>query len=291
MSSTYQIGKYDVTVSHYTAFLNHVAATDNYGLYNPSMASDLNSAGITQNGSSGSYSYSVISGMGNHPVTYVSWYDAARFSNWLSKGQPTGGEVNGVTETGSYTLTGNTGMPIYNGTGLYRIPTESQLYKAAYYDPSIGGANNYWAYATRSSTAPGNIVGSGANMANYYTHQGSNAFSMTQSASYSATQNYLTDVGAFTGSASAYGTFDQNGDVFQWNDATFSSSSRGLRGGSWRFGSFFLQSSGQTAPYGPTFENYDVGFRIATVPEPSSALLLLGSGMLLVVRRRRAAAV
>ena len=31
----YSIGKYDVTVGQYTAFLNAVAATDTYGLYNP----------------------------------------------------------------------------------------------------------------------------------------------------------------------------------------------------------------------------------------------------------------
>ena len=68
---TYNIGTYDVTNTQYTAFLNAVAATDTYGLYNPSMASDLNSAGITQSGSSGSYTYAVTAGMGNHPVTYV----------------------------------------------------------------------------------------------------------------------------------------------------------------------------------------------------------------------------
>ena len=34
---TYNIGKYDVTAGQYTAFLNAVAATDTYGLYNTSM--------------------------------------------------------------------------------------------------------------------------------------------------------------------------------------------------------------------------------------------------------------
>ena len=80
----YSIGKYDVTVGQYTAFLNAVAATDTYALYNPSMATDLNIAGISRSGSSGSYSYSVI-GSPNHPVTYVSWGDAARFANWLQQ--------------------------------------------------------------------------------------------------------------------------------------------------------------------------------------------------------------
>src|SRR5262245_57161783 len=84
----YSIGKYEVTVGQYTAFLNAVAATDSYGLYRTEMATDLNIASIAQSGVSGSYTYSVI-GSPNHPVTYVSWGDAARFANWLHNGQPT----------------------------------------------------------------------------------------------------------------------------------------------------------------------------------------------------------
>ena len=74
----YRIGTTEVTVGQYTAFLNAVAATDTYALYNTSMATDLNIAGIARSGVSGSYSYSVI-GSANQPVTYVSWGDAARF--------------------------------------------------------------------------------------------------------------------------------------------------------------------------------------------------------------------
>ena len=64
----YQIGKYDVTIGQYTAFLNAVAATDTYSLYNGSMATNLNVAGIAQNGSSGSYTYSVIAPSGTTPA-------------------------------------------------------------------------------------------------------------------------------------------------------------------------------------------------------------------------------
>ncbi len=72
----YNIGEYDVTVGQYTAFLNAVAATDTYGLYNSGMATDGNVAGIQQNGPSGGYTYNVI-GSANHPITYVNWFDAA----------------------------------------------------------------------------------------------------------------------------------------------------------------------------------------------------------------------
>ena len=56
----YNIGTTEVTVGQYTAFLNAVATTDTYGLYNASMATDLHIAGILQSGSSPNYSYSVI---------------------------------------------------------------------------------------------------------------------------------------------------------------------------------------------------------------------------------------
>jgi len=73
----YSIGKYDVTIGQYTAFLNAVAATDTYGLYSSSMGSNSAVGGITQSGSSGNYTYSVRSvgafgSTANVTITYVS---------------------------------------------------------------------------------------------------------------------------------------------------------------------------------------------------------------------------
>ena len=87
------MGKYDVTVGQYCQFLNAVAKTDTYGLYNSNMADGLCSPtiGITQSGSSGSYSYSVTGSYSqgvNCPIFDVTWGDAARFCNWLQNGQP-----------------------------------------------------------------------------------------------------------------------------------------------------------------------------------------------------------
>src|SRR6476620_1347753 len=59
VSYAYNIGTTEVTVGQYTAFLNSVAATDTYSLYNPSMASDANIAGIAQS-CSANCTYSVI---------------------------------------------------------------------------------------------------------------------------------------------------------------------------------------------------------------------------------------
>src|SRR6516162_1456613 len=42
---TYQMGTYDVTLAQYTAFLNAVATTDTYGLYNNFMGIDYSTQG------------------------------------------------------------------------------------------------------------------------------------------------------------------------------------------------------------------------------------------------------
>jgi len=42
----YRIGKYEVTIGQYTAFLNAVAQSDPYALYDPILATNLNIAGI-----------------------------------------------------------------------------------------------------------------------------------------------------------------------------------------------------------------------------------------------------
>ena len=294
---SYQIGIYDVTIGQYAAFLNAVAATDTYSLYNSAMGSDGNSKGISQNGSSGSYTYSVI-GSGNRPITYVSWFDAARFANWMANGQGSGS-----TETGAYTLLSGatSGNAVAANPGAaFRLPTENEWYKAAYYSPNYGGVGvpGYYAYATQSDAAPGN-TGSDPNQANYITGAG---YSVTQSNTYDANQNYLTDVGAFSNSASFYCTFDQSGNVYQWNDLDGTpGSSRGLRGGDWRNygGPLYLSSSGSFSD-DTSLEYNDIGFRLASpvassVPEidPNSLgsvlALVLGSLGLLERRRLKAA--
>ncbi len=249
----YQIGKYDVTIGQYTIFLNAVAKTDTYELYNPNMGTDLNSAGITRTGSSGNYVYSVMMNGGssaNRPITYVTWLDAARFANWMANGQPTGIQNSTTTENGAYNLNGamdgnavvkNLINPNTGESPTYYIPSYNEWYKAAFYSPKKNsGAGGYYLYATESDTAPGNTVGSAPNQANYFL---STLFSVTQSPDYLyAAQNYLTDVGAFSGSASYYGTFDQDGNVYQWNDLDGAPVPyRGLAGGYWFSASSTLQ--------------------------------------------------
>ena len=99
---------------------------------------------------------------------------------------------------------------------------------------------------------------------------------MTDSTSYSGSQNYLTEVGAFTQEDSYYGTFDQGGNVWEWND-TIIGSSHGLRGSSWDFDDYYLRASSRGYTL-PTDEVSNVGFRVATVPEPTVSVSLMLAG-------------
>ena len=183
-------------------------------------------------------------------------------------------------------------------SAAFSLATANEWYKAAYYSPVKGGPGSpgYYAYATQSDSPPGNVVGSGANQVNYYTGAG---YAVTQSSSSSSTQNYLTDVGAFTNSASFYGTFDQSGNVFEWNEAitgtSFGSlgSRRGAQGGDWDNYAASLSSSSLN-PQRPSAFGRSLGFRLAApavVPEPSTSCMALAGlacgGYSLWRRRRR----
>lgn len=290
----YLIAKHETTIGQYTAFLNAVAAEDLYGLYDPGMRSTASCAGIQRNGEQGAYTYVVIGPGGstppgaasgpNRPIALVTWFDAARYANWMANGQPTGTQNRATTEDGAYTLNGATSGPastrnaINPNTGeapVYFIPLENEWYKAAFYSPDLqAGAGGYHRYATQSDVFPGNVLGSGANQANYIV-AATGFFSVTQSPVFSPSQNYLTDVGAFTSSASHYGTFDQNGNVWEWTDLPGSPVTyRILRGGAWTSFADYLESVYRLgSATGSTSTN--AGFRLAApVVQPPASLVI-----------------
>lgn len=274
----YKIGKYEVTIAQYTAFLNAVAASDPYGLWNKSMMA-ANIQGISRAGESGSYSYSVMntSSSGttsaNMPITGVSWFNAARFANWMANGQPSGVEDSTTSENGAYNLNGaksgaavakNAINPNTAAAPSYYIPTENEWYKAAYYSPSLNNnAGGYYVYATQNNATPSNLIGgSGSNSANYLADAGA-GYCVSQSQKLDMTQTYLTDVGTFTTSPSYYGTFDQTGSVWEWHDSKSTRSlSRGLRGAAWTSTPPYMQSSYRLITV-PSSVSVNVGFRLA----------------------------
>jgi hypothetical protein len=148
----YYIGKYEVTNGEYTEFLNSIATNDTYSVYNLLMGIDPK-AGIARSGVDNSYVYYTKENMGNKPVNVVSWFDCARYCNWLHNSKPTGLQDNTTTEDGAYTISGDTIAPAKNIGAKYYIPTENEWYKAAYYKGS-GTSAGYWKYPTQSDFDP-----------------------------------------------------------------------------------------------------------------------------------------
>ena len=212
---TFQIGKYDITAYQYCAFLNAVAVDDIHNLYRMNMHADEDVACLLRHGSPGHYFYSVLPGREKLPITYVNWYSAVRFCNWMHNGQPIGAQNESTTEEGAYTLD----SLFFNSTchedaAKYYLPSFNEWYKAAYYK---GGSTDagYWYYPTQNNSRPGNKIGDAPNQANYminpYWYPWFGEFSKSS-------PPYITDVGAFSSSPGPYGTYDMVGNVYQWID-------------------------------------------------------------------------
>jgi len=274
----YNIGTYEVTAGQYTAFLNAVADTDTYGLYNTDMWSHGYGCKIERSGSSGSYVYSVAGDWADRPVNFVSWGDAARFSNWLHNGQPTGAQGLSTTEDGAYYLNGATSSAALMAVArepdaTWAIPTEDEWFKAAYHK-NDGVTGNYFDYPTSNDSVPSNdlIDPDPGNNANFY-----------QSGYTIGIPPWRTEVGEFENSDSPYGTFDQGGNVVEWNEAILYGS-RGMRGGSFLSNVNGLRASGRNYDY-PTIETGHIGFRVSQVPEPGT-IVMLALASLGIFRRR-----
>lgn len=303
VANPFRMGETEVTNTQYAAFLNAVAAADPYGLYNPSMGSQT-FGGINRSGAAGSFTYSVKNttvvantlyaySFDNKPVVYVSSADAMRFANWLHNAQPTGPEGPNTTETGAYTLNGAIteaalAAVTRRAGARWWLPNEDEWYKAAYHK-NDGITGNYWDYPTRSdSNHPPNDnppSSDDGHSANYYYN-----FALGGS------EYPLTGAGAYALSGSPYGTFDQGGNVFEWNETISTlagGSNRGMRGGS--FSGFnsapnsqYLHASWGAFSYPPQLnESEQLGFRVASaaVPEPTTTgMAILAFAMLLPTR-------
>ena len=211
------------------------------------------------------------------PATGISYYEAAKYVNWLNTS--TGG-------TAAYKFVGGTfqlwsaGDAGYNSNNLFRnslakywLPSSNEWYKGAY-----GNLNGTWNdYPNGSNSAPTAVAGgTAANTAVYGQSSSTGPADITSA-----------------GGLSAYGTMGQGGNVYEWNETAYDGSNntvgeiRELRGGVWNgFGDHLGASSRTTTA--PTEELNNLGFRVASVPEPSAlSLLAIGLSGLALVRRRR----
>jgi len=293
VADSFRIMKHEWTNAQYVQFLNAVDpdGTNPNSIYNASMGGDARGGISFTIGNAAGSKYAAKADMGDKPVNYVSWFDAARVANWLHNGQGSGG-----TETGAYTLNNATSgnAPAANPGALFSLPTENQWYKAAYYK---GGSTNadYWDYATQSDTAPTAVTsgptgigsaGSTGNFANF-----------NSLATWNGQTGNVTTVGT-NGGPSVYGAFDLGGNVWEWNDLDgMTGAYRGVRGGFWANYDFTLSSSWRFADPA-TSEDNSGGFRLVRplgsppgVPEidPSGLRLaaVLVAGALALSERRR----
>ena len=222
---------------------------------------------------------------GLQPTADTSWYEAAKFANWLTSGDALSGAY-GFSNSTSFTGVDRAAAIATYGT-IYVLPSEDEWYKAAYLKSDGSG---YTTYATGNATPDGIDD-------NYDTDYDSVFLE-------GAENNEPFAVGG--GTLENNGTYDMGGNVYEWTESAFDGTldeldeSRALRGGLWLGDVSMLQSSsrfGDGFPLGLPDNDFGgnyVGFRVASVsaavaavPEPSSLGLLVIGAMGCVLRRKR----
>lgn len=198
------------------------------------------------------------------PATRVSWFEAARFVNWLN-------EDKGATPAYKFDASGEFRLwapgdlgydpanPFRNTQARYFLPSVDEWYKAAYYDPVT---KSYFDFPTGSDDPP-IPVASGTDPG-------------------TAVWNQLDGPADahLAGGESPFGTVGQGGNVLEWEETardlenTNVAEVRGVRGGDYvpSITSLDLSSSFRNASL-PNFEPTNVGFRVASIPEASTCML------------------
>jgi formylglycine-generating enzyme required for sulfatase activity len=294
VARAYRIGKYEVTNAQYAEFLNAVDpnGTNPNNVYNGKMGSDARGGISFDAGGAVGSKYSTRANMADKPVNFLSWYDALRLANWLHNGQPTDGSG---TEDGAYDM--SRGADVVRKEGAkYWLPSEDEWYKAAYYRGG-GSAAGYWTYPTGSHILnyrrsfvqavdtgdvgnlgdgrdgpdrfyPGNTPVPYGKHVNWGLHA-----DWDSDGDGTAEDGNVTTVGT-NGDPSPYGTFDQGGNVYEWNETfrTGTSGARCLRGGAWNNSCGLVGLTGSYRfGHTPSTETDWIGFRVASgIPDMSS---------------------
>jgi hypothetical protein len=212
----------------------------------------------------------------NRPATGISWYEAARFVNYLNTSSGS---------TAAYKFDGSGNFQVwsagdigYDSNNLFRnilaryvLPSRDEWYKSAY-----GGPNDAWYnYPTGSDSVP-TAVASG----------------VTDNTAVYNFQNGPADI-TEAGGLSPWGTMAQGGNVFELIETAYDGSNdfngeyREIRGGNWNY-----YAAPMTSSFGLNIDpssdgSLVTGFRVAMVPEPSTLSLLALGGVVVALRRRR----
>jgi sulfatase modifying factor 1 len=195
------------------------------------------------------------------PATYVCWYEAAQYCNWLTTGDIFSGAYQ-LDSEGFVTNVMTRAQILADGGLFYVLPTEDEWYKAAFYNGS-----GYSLYANGTDTVPG-----------------------TSDARYANTGPWVAGSGT---TEQNNNTYDMMGNVWEWTesawDGTLNDMSENIviRGGAYDSNGTPLSSSARYWE-DPLIADANVGFRVVAIPEPATtALLGMGSLGIFGVRRLR----
>ncbi len=227
----------------------------------------------------------------NRPATDVSWNEAARYVNWLNTSNNYSPAYKFATQPGDVGYSSDAQIqlwqvsdPGYNAANLFRnsqaryfLPSMDEWYKAAYYDPNAnGGTGGYSNFPTGSDGVPVSVSG------------GTTAGTAVYNQPFIQGPADITNAGGL----SPYGVMGLGGNVWEWEESqrdllnNSTSSDRGLRGGGWDNDSFILSAPVRYV-VSPLSQSYNTGFRVASIPEPSSVALLMLATVGLWPRRKR----
>ena len=229
--SSFYIGKYEVSVKEYKQF---VKATRNR------MPARPDSAWFAEHPDTKLYyplSKSQWWGWKDYlPMHNVSWYDAVKYCNWLSR-------KNGLQKC--YKIADENTICDFSKNG-YRLPTEAE-----------------WEYAAR-----------GGKKSKGYNYSGSN--NPNTVAWYDETSKLKGPMKIGTKKPNELGIYDMSGNVWEWCFDFYSnytkatvknpkggqqSTQRVIRGGSWHYRAELARNADRDGPK-PAFTNYNYGFRI-----------------------------
>ncbi len=203
----------------------------------------------------------------NKPATRVSWFEAAQFVNWLntSKGATPAYKFD---DQGDFQLweSADVGYDpdnrFRNTQARYFLPSVDEWYKAAFYDP---GTESYFDYPTGSDSEPIPVA--------FGIDPGTAVWNQTIGPS---------DI-TLAGGASPFGTVAQAGNVSEWQETPLDGVAndipvpdvRARRGDEWGqaingSGMSSFNSGIERLANSGGFTN---GFRVASIPEPTSCTL------------------
>lgn len=205
----FYISKYELTNTEYANFLNAVSRySDPFHLYTTLQESHF-WGGIIRLKTEAGFFYKVKKGYEYLPATFISWFDAARYVNWLHFGRPNKGvsEI-GTTEGNKFIGAYDTSNSRNSSKALSRnpfaeffLPTCGEWLYAGFYDPKD---RKFTKYVGGDSMPISGVSGYKERTANYFSREWATPYP------------HLAAVTAYANNKSALGIFNQAGNVMEW---------------------------------------------------------------------------